>query len=330
MKKSLFLVLLIGFFIFISTSCKAEQSVSLNFERDTYIVSPGNTIELVCRISLVDADHFTKKSLKRFGAEPVVSISDSKVELLSFKHQILNNEIKGLLTVKSAKNRLSGRVCKINIEWGELSAGADILTKKDPALFITSNGIITDPESYDALINKKRRLPEDYIPPDLVEILTTTVLEFSEVNLLRQTVANALLELVNDAKKENIEILARSGYRSYMTQKDLFDYYVKRDGEELAMKFSAAPGTSEHQSGLAVDVTSPSVNYQLVQSYGQTIEGIWLKENAHNYGFIIRYLKNKEEITGYAYEPWHLRYVGKDAAKQIFLEDLCLEEYFEK
>ena len=89
------------------------------------------------------------------------------------------------------------------------------------------------------------------------------------------------------------------------------------------------PGQSEHQSGLAADVSSPSVNYALTESFGKTDEGIWLAQNAHKFGFIIRFPDGKESITGYLYEPWHIRYVGESVATEIYAKDLTLEEYLE-
>jgi D-alanyl-D-alanine carboxypeptidase len=102
---------------------------------------------------------------------------------------------------------------------------------------------------------------------------------------------------------------------------------AKQRGEEVANKTTAYPGQSEHQTGLAMDVSSASVNYQLLESFGETTEGIWLAENAPDFGFIIRYPKGKEEITGYSYEPWHLRYLGIETALQVSARGITYEEY---
>ena len=111
-----------------------------------------------------------------------------------------------------------------------------------------------------------------------------------------------------------------SGYRSYYTQQYLYNSYVSTYGRESADTFSARPGHSEHQTGLAFDVGS------IDDYYGDTPAGIWLKENAHYYGFIIRYPKGKEHITGYKYEPWHIRYLGVDIATDIYNKGVTLEE----
>ena len=102
------------------------------------------------------------------------------------------------------------------------------------------------------------------------------------------------------------------------------------EGEAAAGKYSAKPGQSEHQTGLAVDVSSESVDYLLSDDYGETKEGKWLAENAHRFGFIVRFPRGKEDITGYQYEPWHIRYVGLTAAKEIHAEGITLEEYLKE
>ena len=131
----------------------------------------------------------------------------------------------------------------------------------------------------------------------------------------------ALSEMIAAAKSEGINLYQISGFRSYSTQQTLYNNYVARDGKAAADRYSARPGHSEHQTGLAFDLNS------LEQSFGETAEGKWLAENCWKYGFIIRYPYNKESITGYMYEPWHVRYLGKDVAKQVYESGLCLEEY---
>ena len=189
--------------------------------------------------------------------------------------------------------------------------------------------MVTDPAAIDVFVNKQRRMPADYVPEDLVRVEVPTILVFEEVNHLRRAASDALSAMFAAAEAEQgYELLARSGYRSYKTQVMLYDLNVREHGEDYASRFSAQPGTSEHQSGLAMDISSPVVNYQLEQSFGLTDEGLWTAENAHRFGFIIRYPEGKEEITGYSYEPWHLRYVGEKLAADIFRKKLTLEEYF--
>jgi len=179
--------------------------------------------------------------------------------------------------------------------------------------------------------NKERNLPGDYEPKDLVT--PNVPFPFKEdlpKKKLRKEAALSLEVLFKAAQEDGLELLAQSGYRSYDTQVSIFAFNAEQKGEEVANKTSSRPGQSEHQTGLSMDVTSQEVNFELVEAFGETKEGKWLAENAHKYGFIIRYLKGKEEITGYQYEPWHLRYVGVDHAKKIHEQGITLEEYLQK
>lgn len=147
---------------------------------------------------------------------------------------------------------------------------------------------------------------------------------------MRKVAASAIEKLFAAAKKDGIDIKAVSGYRSYATQKSIFDRNASIKGEAVANKTSARPGQSEHQTGLAMDISSASAGYDLQQSFGNTKEGKWLKANAHKYGFIIRYGKDQEKLTGYSYEPWHVRYVGVYIAGEITSQKLTLEQYLER
>ena len=195
---------------------------------------------------------------------------------------------------------------------------------------IDENDVITNPEAYDMVVNKQRNLNADYVPEDLVDLEVETCLPNPEINQLRKDASDAITEMFKAAAEdEGLELVARSGYRSYNTQDSLYNSIVNNHGQDYADKYSAYPGQSEHQSGLALDITAASVNYQLEDIFGETEEGKWTKDNAHRFGFIIRYPEGKEDITGYLYEPWHLRYVGKNLAAKIYREDTTLEEYFQ-
>lgn len=135
-------------------------------------------------------------------------------------------------------------------------------------------------------------------------------------------VANAALQqLFADAKTEGLNLFVRSGFRSYSTQKNLYNNYVKRDGQAAADRYSARPGHSEHQTGLAFDINKAN------SSFAGSPEANWLAANCYKYGFIIRYPEGKESITGYIYEPWHIRYLGVETATAVYNSGLCLEEY---
>jgi len=191
--------------------------------------------------------------------------------------------------------------------------------------------VVVNYNSIMVLVNKVRNLPSDYVPADLtVPNVPFPFKEDDPRKNLRAEAALALEKLFAEATKSGFDLFATSGYRSYAKQASLFNSRVQKVGEEEANKTVARPGQSEHQTGLAMDVTSPRVKYDLVESFGTTPEGMWLKDNCHRFGFIIRYPLGKEHITGYSYEPWHLRYVGFDVAEYIYTNGITLEEYFQQ
>lgn len=188
--------------------------------------------------------------------------------------------------------------------------------------------VVTNPDSIYVVVNKERFFPEGYEPTDLVEPqVKFSFDEPHEKRQMRKEAATALEELFQLAEDDGITLNAVSGYRSAQRQTSLYNNYVQTKGEEYANKVSAKPGTSEHQSGLTIDVSSPSVGNQLEQVFGESEEGKWLAAHAHEAGFIIRYPEDGESITGYIYEPWHIRYVGKEAAAAIYEQGTTLEQF---
>ena len=155
------------------------------------------------------------------------------------------------------------------------------------------------------IANKTYSLPEDYNPGGL----------FPECE-------DAFALMKKDAAGLGLNIYISSGFRSYASQKSIYNRYVNKDGRALADTYSARPGHSEHQTGLSIDLNT------ITQSFGRTKEGKWVAANCHKYGFIIRYPQGKSHITGYCFEPWHLRYVGVEKATAIAQSGLCLEEYY--
>ncbi len=180
------------------------------------------------------------------------------------------------------------------------------------------------------LVNKEHPVTQDYKPDDLVKIKYYVPDRSETTRYMRAEAAEAFHQMVDEAAEDGVELKMTTAYRSYDFQKILFDSYVAKEGEAQANTFSAKPGQSEHQTGLSVDVSSPSVDYQLSNDYGKTTEGKWIADQAYRFGFILRFPKGKEDITGYQYEPWHLRYVGLTAAKEIHEEGLTLEEFLQE
>ncbi|MEF9893516.1 M15 family metallopeptidase [Anaerorhabdus sp.] len=192
----------------------------------------------------------------------------------------------------------------------------------------TPTPVSLDHTSYDSIyviINKTHPLPEDYEPTDLV---VPNVKATKDGLTMRKEAAEALEVMFNAAKEEGHTLIFGSGYRSYSTQERLFNNYVARDGEDAANRYSARPGQSEHQTGLAADIGDGSLANWLKNSFKDTPEGIWLKENSYKYGFVLRFMDGKEDITGYMFEPWHFRYVGVEEAQKIVDSGLTLEEFY--
>ncbi|SFE84138.1 M15 family metallopeptidase [Alteribacillus iranensis] len=197
------------------------------------------------------------------------------------------------------------------------------------SLKVDDQGLLSEPDDTLALVNKEYRLPADYQPNDLtVPDVPFPFEENHPKKQLREPAARALENLFADAEKEGFSLFAVSGYRSYDRQEAIYTANVEADGEEAANQYSAKPGESEHQTGLSMDVSSLSNDFGLTTEFGETPEGQWLKENAHRHGFIIRYPEGKTEITNYQYEPWHIRYVGDEAATIMYEDNLTLEEYY--
>ena len=187
--------------------------------------------------------------------------------------------------------------------------------------FYTNIKELIDYKSSTALINKYYVLNEDAEFNDLVTIDE----KYSNgTQKIRKVAYKPLLNMIGDAKKDNISLTVVSSFRTYDRQLYLFNNSVNKNGIEHALKYSAKPGHSEHQLGLAVDLNSVDPSFEKTKEYE------WLKNNSYKYGFILRYQKDKENITGFAYEPWHYRYVGIDAATKMFEKNLSLEEYYVK
>lgn len=176
---------------------------------------------------------------------------------------------------------------------------------------------------YPLLINKSNPLSPHYIPHNLVSLsIPFSAPPRDERRLMEKDAAKAVTRLFTQAASEGMRLTGISGYRSYQRQSQLYENALARNSTAVA-----PPGASEHQSGLALDVSCPSVNLELEESFADTREGKWLKTNAPLYGFILRYPRKKEAVTGYPWEPWHIRFVGETLSLYLSLTGLTLEEY---
>ncbi len=179
------------------------------------------------------------------------------------------------------------------------------------------------------IINKKRPLPDGYVPSDLIVPDVRLRLGRGEEQMkFSQQAEPALKEMFAAASEDGVQLVFGSGYRSEKLQKSFYDSYVAQDGQAAADTYSARPGHSEHQTGLAFDATSTSGKCHLEECFKDMAEGKWLREHAHEYGFVVRYLEGKDSVTGYVYEPWHMRFVGKELAAEIHQTGQTLEGFF--
>ncbi|MDR0876246.1 MAG: M15 family metallopeptidase [Clostridiales Family XIII bacterium] len=175
---------------------------------------------------------------------------------------------------------------------------------------------LPDPDDILLMVNKHFYLPEGFAPVDLVNVGNTT---------MRAEAGEAMQEMIDAAAAEGLNIWSQSGYRSYGVQVNLYRDYSARDGEAAADTYSARPGYSEHQTGLTTDLNT------ITDAFGDTPEGQWVAANCWQYGYIVRYTKENTDVTLYKPEPWHMRYIGRDAAETMHDEGiLSLEEYWVK
>lgn len=228
-----------------------------------------------------------------------------------------NSQLDCDLTVKKGGKLIVGENGKVSgsgsitVEnsFDEIECSGSVTVKIIPPAPVTENGVTT--VGGVLIVNKKYSIPSDFGS----ELITD---DDAGTGLIRDEAYDALCEM-REASGYTMSIV--SGFRSYRTQTVIYNRNVANYGEEEANSWSAKPGESEHQTGYAIDITS------LDQSYGDTEEGRWLAENCHKFGFIIRFQKEKEAVTGYIYEPWHVRYLGKSTATLVYDSGLALEEF---
>lgn len=273
-----------------------------NYELGTYIVSyklPITKYRTETIYEIVKVKDTTAPSIILKGSENIVLNKGDKYQELGYEVEDNYDELENI------KVEISGSVDTSKIGEYKITYTA-IDTSGNKTSIVRKVTVRNNPLTYIKgvlIVNKKYSVPSDYNPG------------------LQKVAKDAYDRLASNAKNSGYDIPLVSGFRSYETQKTIYNNYVSLYGEKETDTFSAKPGHSEHQTGLAMDVG------KIDDDYGETKEGIWLKENAHKYGFIIRYPKGKESITGYKYEPWHIRYLGEDLATKVYKSGLSLEEY---
>ena len=231
-----------------------------------------------------------------------------KKECLSYKY-CSRKKLKRYIKYKNKYNiSFKEAVIKVN-----LNLDYDFYTNTGKSLYLNKPYV---------LVNKYFYLDKNYIPNNLEEISS----QYGRSGMyLVHDAKDSFIKMATAAKKENITIVIISSYRSYEYQKHLYNQYVKIDGREKADKYSARAGYSEHQTGLSIDISDGKTDYNY---FSETEAFNWMQQNAYKYGYILRYPKDKEEITGYQYESWHYRYVGKNIATYIKKHSITFDEYY--
>lgn len=190
--------------------------------------------------------------------------------------------------------------------------------------FYTNISEAIEPNSIEVLCNKFYQLSSTFEPTDLVSVKEGYYVQDGKSYLLSERALNAFVEMSDAAQKDGVSIKIISAYRTYNYQENLYNKYTANNGKAAADRFSARPGHSEHETGLAIDIND------VAQAFENTEAFQWLTENSYKYGYILRYPKGKEDTTGYMYEPWHYRYLGADLATKVHSSNLTYDEYYAK
>lgn len=339
MKKLLFVILVIaiifGFVLFnsgvkdkllkLGYDSKEVALILENVPRESYkkISKKDDALIEIISSKKYKASNFDKyfeyySKNKKADVKDIIDIMNSGYDLMDYpasgllsnlvkEKYYLNKNVARYLDYGNSNNEPAKRVISI------VNANGDKEFYTD-----TSESNLDDDNL--VLVNKFYHLPDGYEPNDLVVLPARY--NSGKNSSMRKEAADAFMKMSDAAMLDGLSIKNASAYRSYDYQVSLYDGYVKRDGKVKADIYSARPGYSEHQTGLCSDINI------IDSSFDGTKESKWLLENAYKYGFILRFPKGSEEITGYEYESWHYRYVGVESAKIIKSDDITLEEYY--
>ncbi|MBX4197170.1 M15 family metallopeptidase [Candidatus Saccharibacteria bacterium] len=245
--------------------------------------------------------------------------------------KIKNKKLLGSLVVAGVLTAL------VYLAWPTASGSVAQTTSQQSSKTLTTESSSLNKQQYPVdtasslwvVVNKGRQLPSIYAPADLVVPTVSLRLSASSSEMrVRADTARAIESMFASAKQEAVNLMLASGYRSYAAQESVYSGYVKTYGQAQADTFSARPGHSEHQTGLAADIEPLNRHCELDICFEATPEGQWLAVNAYQYGFIIRYQKAMQNMTGYQYEPWHIRFVGQALAAQLHTNNQTLEQFF--
>ncbi len=315
---------------------KMSKKISITLPRflyknnvvDIYGITKKNEIELIKKTVDINGKNVSFSPSKKYERYFItyVKVSDIQIDnsIEVLKNDIVNFKIKYIPTTATNKkvtyynigddflisngNLLAKKVGNFKIQLGiknsNIKKQIEVIVKKNEPKIEVKNGLTYI--NGILIVNKTYSLPKDYNPGGL-----------------KDEALKAFEKMRDDAKKDNIKLWIASGFRSYETQDELYNYYVEKDGKKKADTYSARAGYSEHQTGYAMDLNIVD------SSFEGTKEAIWIEKNSYKYGFIIRYPKGKEKITGYKYEPWHIRYLGEQLSTKVYNTGLTLEEYLD-
>ena len=234
------------------------------------------------------------------------------VPLISQKYFVWKN-------YKDYKSYINSKYKNSKVDYNDVIVKVNTKTFYD---YYTHTTLTNMKLGYGILVNKYYSLPEKYEPDDIVNMSS----QYSYPgNSIRKDVYEAFKEMADSAKNDKITLIVNSSYRDYKSQKEIYDDYADKNGKEYADKFAARPDFSEHQTGLALDIFAPGFG---MKTFGDSDAFKWLLKNSYRFGFILRYPEGKENITGYSYESWHYRYLGKDLAKKVYESWLTFDEYY--
>ncbi len=294
----------------VKNACETQETVKLMMEAGLY---EATYLDTYCQTTIAPSQAESFNTLLEAGFSAV-----NCQELLGLDFYRNENTARYInYAAENSEMTLEDVVVHVNI-------GLDVP-------FFTNTEIFADTQDYAMLINKNHELPEGYVPEELIITPSPCTIgvhfscSFNDPQYVEKTAGEQFAKLVEAAAAEGIKINAIASYRSYDYQYNLYHYYLNERGQEYADLYYARPGQSEHNSGLAIDVTLNDMNYneiELSEDYP------WLLEHMADYGFILRYPEDKTDLTGFGYESWHLRYVGEEIAKTVMDNHWCLEEYY--
>lgn len=276
------------------------------YNKENFLKTTSKLLELGYHAS--DINNFNEK------------LSDESINIL-----IDNNYIKDINNIINLAYFKEDKLSRyLNYYQKENDSIENIITHVNIGLdnkYYTNVTKIEEESSLTVLVNKYNSLSKKFVPKNL-KVISSKYQWLGRQNQLTEEAALAFEKMCEDALKDQITILAGSGYRSYSYQNTLYNNYVIRDGFKEAETYSARPGYSEHQTGLAIDIANKT---DFINKNDK--EYTWLINNSYKYGFILRYPEKKEKITGYMYEEWHYRYVGTEIAKEVYNSNLTYDEY---